>query len=167
MKPWHAQAIEMRGRKMTVPQICTALGQQPDAVRWALDENNEKQNARERARLSRHGRSDLKPAKSTKLDKTAKRAWHAEAKQMFVDGRPIDEIARHFGKSPLYVADIVHGRIGPGSDIMIGRGDASFIEPHKPRHVRRDCPDTMAVCRAFAAGEIDRFELSRRLKGQS
>jgi hypothetical protein len=45
--------------------------------------------------------------------------------------------------------------------------DNSFTSPHtyrKPRRIIVDNP--IAVCRRFAAGEIDRAELSRQLRGE-
>jgi len=46
--------------------------------------------------------------------------------------------------------------------------ECCFIAPHQPRQVRRIIPSNdavMAAARAFAAGEIDRAELARRLRG--
>jgi hypothetical protein len=167
MKPWHAQVIEMRRQKMTVLQICAALQRESYAVRWVLDENNEKQQARERARRSRSSRSSPKPApKAVGLPKGKRSVWHAEARSLHASGMSIDDIAAKFGKTSLYVQNVIRGITG-GGDVLGAGTDASFIQRHSPRAIRESCPDTMAACRAFASGEIDRFELSRRLRGQS
>jgi hypothetical protein len=165
--PWHDEANQLRKSGMMPRVIAHTLSRKVDAVRWVLNENNEQERTRERARGVRRRRSsgEARQPSSSNL-KTRRSEWQIEARQMHAAGVPAHEIADKFGKNLGYVLNIIKGLAGSG-DILGAGPDVSFIKPFVARQPRQICADTMGACRAFAAGEIDRAEPSRRLRGDS
>lgn len=54
-KPWHDDCKRLRAEGFDPPAIARKLRKDVGMVRWVLDENNERQQARQRARQSRSG----------------------------------------------------------------------------------------------------------------
>ena len=89
--------------------------------------------------------------------------WDAEARRMRAQGKTSAEIAALLQQSPSAVREVLRGtrRLPPE---VLGAG-RSFIEPHAPRVPRAILDQTglQSAAQAFAAGEIDRAELMRRI----
>lgn len=107
----------------------------------------------------------------------ARPAWHDEARALYRDGVP--DIARRFGKQASQVRYLVDDEYHERRVMQVRAARARRVS-RDDRPVRWDTDlrrkpkvkpatgprvDTMALCRAFAAGEFDRGELSRRLRG--
>ena len=89
-------------------------------------------------------------------------SWQREARQMRAQGHDTSKIAIALDKSASTVREALRGlRRGPAG---LGAG-ANLVEPHiarTPRVVLNQAA-LMAAATAFAAGEIDRSELMRRI----
>lgn len=103
--------------------------------------------------------------------------WHLEARAARHRGCTVKEIADHFGKSRATVAWVLdehndrernRDRVRRRRGTLHPQGPRS-IEPHKARAITVAVSPAVKAeaCRAFAAGAIDRDELSRRLRGEA
>ena len=96
-------------------------------------------------------------------------SWQAEARKLRAQGKATDEIAALIGQPRSDVRTALRGMPRPPATVgdeakPLGLG-RSFIEPHAPRVPRivLDRAALKAATAAFAAGEIDRAELMRRI----
>jgi predicted transcriptional regulator len=90
-------------------------------------------------------------------------SWQAEARRMRTQGKASDEIAVLLGKTPSAARKVLRGRPRPPPPILGARAD--LVEPHVARTPRvvLDRAGLQEAALAFAAGEIDRLELMRRI----
>jgi predicted transcriptional regulator len=94
--------------------------------------------------------------------------WQAEARRMRARGRTSDEIAAQLGKTVSTIREVLRGTrqlATAGDDARSLGAGAKLVEPHAPRTLRviLDEGALTAAAAAFAAGEIDRAELMRRI----
>jgi hypothetical protein len=94
--------------------------------------------------------------------------WQAEARRMRAQGKTSVEIAALLGEAPSAVREALRGTRLPaaaGDDAKPLGAGATLIERRVPRTPRviLDQVALTAAARAFAAGEIDRAELLRRI----
>ncbi len=94
---------------------------------------------------------------------SASESWDAEARKLRAQGKTADEIAAQLGQARSTVLDALRGTPRPPPEIL-GAG-AQLVAPHVPRvpRVILDQGALKAAAAAFAAGEIDRDELLRRI----
>ncbi|MBX9760661.1 MAG: hypothetical protein K2Y29_17915 [Beijerinckiaceae bacterium] len=95
--------------------------------------------------------------------------WHAEVKELRAGGMHPVEIARTVGKSITAVRwvldengerEATRERVRRGRNKVVGKV-RQVAARKSPARI-----DTLALARLFAAGQIDRSELSRRLRGE-
>ena len=98
--------------------------------------------------------------------------WRARALQMKAAGASAIEIAAAVGKTRFQIHWLLmspeqheHRRRRRRGETVVG--DKAFVKQHGRRVSKKVAVDTMSVARRFAAGEIDRAQLSRELRGEA
>jgi transcriptional regulator with XRE-family HTH domain len=89
--------------------------------------------------------------------------WQAEARRMRARGKSSDEIAAQLGKTVSTIREVLRGTRRPPPETL--GAAAGFTATHTPRTPRVILDQDMVRSAAadFAAGEIDRAELLRRI----
>lgn len=93
-------------------------------------------------------------------------SWHAEAQRLRKLGMPLKEIAATLGKSYDATRNACSlFKVNGVRHASVRHTDGSLTKPHKPRAIPPKI-DPMPACVRYVAGEIDRAQLVRELRGQ-